>query len=337
MSDNVTNEEIISGRESIYTLIEEKIRAKDCSEEEKEKKLKRLNKLRKQQINIMLVGSTGSGKSSTVNALFDMRVAKIGEGADPETKKIAEFKLDNMTVWDTPGLGDGVEKDQEIADKILLKLQEKNDEGKQLIDLVVIIMDASTKDLGTYYTIINDVLIPEFGEYAKKKIIFALNQSDIAMKGNHWNEEENKPDEVLSAFLKKKAASVQARIRENTGLEIKPVCYCAGYSEGGNQRKPYNLTKLLYAIIKAVPKAKRLNIADNLNNEHDNWKYNEDDRYTKKVEKEFGEVVLSCISDGIEEGAELGDELLGIPGMIIGGAIGGVVGCISGVFKAIQF
>lgn len=93
----------------------------------------------------------------------------------------------------------------------------------------------------------------------------------------------------------------------------------------------------MYAIIKAVPKAKRLNIADNLNNKYDNWKYNEDDSYTQKVEKEFGEIVLSCISDGIEEGAELGDELLGIPGMIIGGAIGGVVGCISGVFKAKQF
>lgn len=206
MSDNVLNEEKISDRESIYTLIEEEINNKECTEAEKEKKLRRINKLRKQQINIMLVGSTGSGKSSTVNALFDMRLAKVGEGANPETKRIAEFRLDNMTVWDTPGLGDGVEKDQEIADKILLKLQEKNDEGKQLIDIVVIIMDASTKDLGTYYTIINEVLIPEFGEYAKKKIVLALNQSDLAMKGNHWNDEENKPDEGAFCVSKEKGS-----------------------------------------------------------------------------------------------------------------------------------
>lgn len=328
------NEDKVSERTSIYTLIEEEIMKKDCSAKTKEKKLKKLARLREQKINIMLVGSTGSGKSSTVNALFDMSVAKVGKGVDPETRHITEFELDNLTVWDTPGLGDGVEKDQEIADEILLKLQERDDDGNQLIDLVVMVMDASSKDLGNYYSIINDVLIPEFGEHAGKKIIIALNQSDIAMKGNHWDSEKNEPDEVLSSFLKKKAASVRDRIKENTGLDLKPVCYCAGYSEQGVQRKPYNLTKLLYSIIKAAPKVKRLTIADNLNNDENNWMYNDDDGYGERVSRKFGEIVLSCISDGIEDGAEIGGELLGIPGMILGGAIGGVVGCVGGIVSA---
>ena len=322
-------------KKSIYSLIEEEIRSMDISDEAKKRKLKKLAKLKKQQLNVMLVGATGSGKSSTVNALFDMSVAKVGEGVDPETRKVTEFQLDNLTVWDTPGLGDGVEKDQEIADEILLKLQEKDSEGEQLIDLVIMVVDASSKDLGNYYTIINDILIPEFGDMAGKKIVIALNQSDIAMKGTHWDAENNKPDDVLDAFLKKKAASVRARIKENTGLDLKPVCYCAGYSENGVQRKPYNLTKLLYHIVKAAPKAKRLTIAENLNNDSANWFYNDDIKYSESLKKDFGDIVVDCLGEGMETGSDIGGDLLGIPGMIVGAVIGGVIGGVAGVFKAI--
>ena len=330
-----STDEDASESTGIYALLEEEIRDMDISDEEKAKKLKKLKKIKNQKVNIMLVGSTGSGKSSTVNALFDMNVAKVGEGVDPETQDIKEFQLSNLTVWDTPGLGDGVERDEEIADEILLKLQEKDENGKQLIDMVVMIMDASSKDLTNYYNIINNVLIPEFGVGARKRILIALNQSDIAMQGTHWDDEKNMPDKVLEDFLKKKAASVQARIKENTGLDIKPVCYCAGYTEDGVQRKPYNLTKLLYYIVKAAPKAKRLNIAENLNTDEDNWCFNDDDDYGSKVGKAFGDVIWSCISDGVDTGADIGGEILGIPGKIIGGAIGGVVGAIGGLFEAI--
>ena len=131
LNSDETNEKTVSEEieNSIYKLAEEEINNMDISEEEKEKKLKKLDKLRKQRVNIMLIGSTGSGKSSTVNALFDMNIAKVGEGVDPETKSIKEFQLDNLTIWDTPGLGDSVEKDEVIFDEILLKLQEKDDKN----------------------------------------------------------------------------------------------------------------------------------------------------------------------------------------------------------------
>ena len=320
-------------KKSIYELLEADIMNSDLSEAEKAAKLSRLIQVRSKHVNIMLVGATGSGKSSTVNAVFNMNVAKVGVGVDPETTCISKFDLDNLTIWDTPGLGDGVERDKEITRDIITKLNELGEDGKPMIDLVVVIMDSSSKDLGTSYDLINNVLIPCLGSEAGKRIVIALNQADIAMKGNHWNKEENKPDDVLNAFLKKKAASVRERIKEGTGLDLVPICYCAGYSEEGEEQcKPYNLTKLLHSIIQIIPREKRLALVDNLNTNKDNWKHDdEEEDYGEETEYD----VIDTIFDFIEGGSELGGKILGIPGKLVGGVAGAVVGTVAGIFKSI--
>ena len=215
-------------KESIYDLLEEEIMSSDISDADKTKKLSRLLKIRGKKVNLMLTGATGSGKSSTINALFNMEVAKVGVGVDPETDCIAKYELDNLIIWDTPGLGDGVENDERITRDMIKKLNELDEELNPLIDMVIVIMDSSSKDLGTSYDLINKVLIPCLGEEAaKERILIALNQADIAMKGNHWNAENNEPDEVLKDFLKKKAESVQKRIKEavktSLDLDVKEV------------------------------------------------------------------------------------------------------------------
>lgn len=326
-----------NGSKSIYELLEEDIMASDIPEAEKTRRLSRLIKIRSKKVNIMLVGSTGSGKSSTVNAMFNMDIAKVGVGVDPETSNISKFELDNLIIWDTPGLGDGIESDKRITKEIIAKLNEVDKNGTPLIDMVLVIMDASSKDLGTSYDLINNVLIPCFGKEAGKRILIGLNQSDIAMKGTHWLADKNKPDDVLKEFLKKKADSVQKRIKEATGLEIAPICYCAGYKEeGGEQRKPYNLTKLLYHIVKMIPKDKRLALADNINGDADNWCYDDHESdYRGGTKRGFCDTVWDCISDGAETGSELGGQILGIPGRIVGGIIGGAVGAVGGFLDAI--
>lgn len=325
-------------KKSIYDLLEEEIMASNLSDADKTKRLSRLLKIRGKKVNIMLTGATGSGKSSTINALFNMEVAKVGVGVDPETDCIAKYELDNLIIWDTPGLGDGVESDERITRDIIRKLNELDEELNPVIDMVVVILDSSSKDLGTSYDLINKVLIPCLGkDAAKERILIALNQADIAMKGNHWNAAMNEPDDVLKDFLKKKAESVQKRIKEGTGLDIKPICYCAGYKEeGGEQRKPYNLTKLLYYIVKAIPKDKRLALADNINDDKDNWLYDDkEDDYRGGTQRGFCDTVWDCLSDGASTGCEIGGEILGIPGKIVGGVIGGAVGIVKGIFCGI--
>lgn len=326
-----------TGSKSIYVLLEEEIMGLDIPDGEKAKRLSRLIKVRNQRVNIMLVGSTGAGKSSTVNALFNMEVAKVGVGVDPETSIIEKFELDNLIIWDTPGLGDGLKSDARIRRAILEKLNELDEEGNPLIDLVMVVLDSSSKDLGTSYELINNVLIPALGKEADKRILIALNQADVAMKGTHWDNERNAPDDVLKEFLKEKAESIQKRIEDATGLSIKPLYYCAGYKEnGGDQHKPYNLTKLLYYIIKAVPKEKRLALADNINDEEDNWLHDDSEKdYRKSIENSFGETVWDCITDGVDTGIEIGGDILGIPGKVVGAAVGAAVGAVKGLVVAI--
>lgn len=142
---------------------------------------------------------------------------------------------------------------------------------------------------------------------------------------------------MLRDFPKKKAESVQKRIKEGTGLDIKPICYCAGYKEnGGEQRKPYNLTKLLYYIVKAIPKEKRLALADNINEDKDNWLYDDrEEDYRGGTQCGFCDMVWDCLSDGVSTGGEIGGEILGTSGKIVGGVIGGAVGIVKGIFCGI--
>lgn len=118
---------------------------------------------------MLITGATGSGKSSTINALFGTDTAKVGMGVDPETMDIQKYELDNLVLWDSPGLGDGKEKDQRHAKGIIKKLNELDKDGRPLIDLVLVILDGGSRDLGTSYELINQVIIPNLGERAQER------------------------------------------------------------------------------------------------------------------------------------------------------------------------
>ena len=238
-------------RENIFNVMEQDIMQANIPETEKNKMLKNVMKLKEQKINIMITGATGCGKSSTINALFDTEIAKVGVGVDPETMEIEKYELDNLILWDTPGLGDGREADNRHAKNIIQKLAEVDKDGNALIDLVLVILDGSTRDLGTSYELINNVIIPNLGEEKERRILVAINQADMAMKGRNWDYEKNEPNSVLKQFLEEKVESVQRRIYEATQVKTEPIYYSAGYKEEGEvQNRPYNLSKLLYDVIK---------------------------------------------------------------------------------------
>ena len=345
--------------DDLCDILEEEILKSKSDDEEKKMLLKRLRTFCNTETNIMLVGATGCGKSSTINALFGIgenselntedgeedvevpvkkriEVAKVGTKADPETKDIEKYTIGNLVLWDTPGLGDGTEIDEHHKDVITELLREEDEDGNALIDLVLVILDGSTKDLGTSYRILNDVIIPQLGE-EKGRILIALNQADIAMKtGRHWDYDKNEPDEILVKYLEEKVESIKTRIKEDSGLEVEPIYYCAGYEEeSGDVVHPYNLSKLLYYIMKSLPSQKRVAIMEGINTDSDNYEYDDgDEDYADGIKGSFFDS-FDFISDGMESGAELGSAILGIPGMLVGAVLGGFVGCIGSIFDDI--
>lgn len=202
-------------------------------------------------LDVMITGVTGAGKSTTLNAVFQKTVAEVGDGTDPETMELDYYSLSEwVRLWDTPGLGDGIQQDKEHSKKMISLLNKTFEiDGKSygFIDLALVIIEGSNRDMGTTYHLINDVIVPNI---QKDRILVAINQADMAMKGRHWDKDENMPDDVLESFLEEQAESIQRRVKEATGVTIKkPVYYSA--------EKKYNIGKFLDFIIDSIPDSRR--------------------------------------------------------------------------------
>lgn len=199
-------------------------------------------------LDVLLVGGTGTGKSSTLNALFNSTIAKVGHGVDPETQEISAHKLHSyLRFHDSAGLGDGKEKDLTHSKNITSELLRTCNDGNGFIDLVMVLLDGSSRDLGTTFSLIESVILKSI---ESKRVIVAINQADMAMKGRYWDSQLNKPESTLIDFLEEKSWSVKHRINESTDLSInKPVYYSAKYN--------YNIKVLLDHIINHFPTSRR--------------------------------------------------------------------------------
>lgn len=313
--------------------ISEKIENSNMTENEK---MELMFSIFDKHINLMITGGTGCGKSSTINALFNADKAKVGTGSDPETMSITKYQMKSLTIWDTPGLGDG-SKDDMHKKNIIEMLCKKDGNGDPLIDLVLVIVDGSSKDMGSDYELINNVLIPYLGKDSYKRIIIAINKADAAMSGRHWNYEKNIPDQELTKFLDDKTASVRSRIKESTGVDVETIYYSAGYKENEKtaQEPAYNLSCLLAHILRFTPKEKRIAYAINLTKIADNFKRNDEKSdYNKHIKSSFGEAFTDFLKNCVLEGECKGGNF-GVPGEIVGKAVGAVVGVFGGFFKGV--
>lgn len=285
---------------------------------------KSIERLKQQKLNIMFVGGTGVGKSTTINAIFNMEMAKVGDRVDPETASIAQYEMDNLVLWDTPGLGDSPEKDQRYATEIAHALQAKDANGKPLIDAVVVVVDGSSRDMSTTYEMIEHVVLPYSGDITR--LIIAINQCDVALKGRYWDEDAKQPQQPLIDFLEQKVESVKKRIQESVGISTNPVYYSALYH--------YNISKLLLAVLTSVPAQKRFLIADNLNQDPVIWQANDTlQNYNAVIQQEV-KGSLSAALEGAAKGAVAGAKVGGfipIIGPIIGATVGAALGFLGGL------
>lgn len=202
-------------------------------------------------LDVMVTGVTGAGKSTTLNSFFQKQVAKVGDGVAPETMELTSYQLNDVfRLWDTPGLGDGVEADK-IHSKRLIDLLYKtyslDNKTYGFIDMVIVVIEGSNRDMGTTYKLLNEVIVPNI---QGDRILVVINQADVAMKGRNWDSNYNLPNETLKNFLEEKAVSIQKRVKEATGVSIRKPIY---YSAENN----YNIEKLFDFIIDNMPLQRR--------------------------------------------------------------------------------
>ena len=210
-----------------------------------------INRIGIRPLDVMVKGVTGAGKSTTLNAFFQKTVAKVGDGVDPETMELDAYALnDFFRVWDTPGLGDGIENDKIHKKKLIDLLYKTYSVDNQIygfIDMVLVIIEGATRDMGSTYTLLNEVIVPNI---QKNRILVAINQADIAMKGYYWDNITKSPDSQLINFLNDKAISIKERVKEATGIDIlTPVYYSAEYN--------WNVKAVFDFIIDHMPSEKR--------------------------------------------------------------------------------
>lgn len=286
--------------------------------------LKNIEQLKQQKLNILFVGATGVGKSSTINAIFNTEVAKVGYSVDPETATIQKFEIDNMVLWDTPGLGDNPEKDKRYAVEIANALKAKDNNGQLVVDEVVVLIDGSNRDMKTAYEVIENVIVPFIGD--TKRIIIAINQCDMALKGRYWNYDVKQPEEQLVSFLNEKVLSVKNRIMESTGISTQPIYYSALHH--------YNISKLLLTMLRGMPENKRFLFTDSLNKNPEIWKKNDEiEDYNVEIQQEIKGSLSKALA-GAAKGAVVGatvGRLIPVIGSVVGAAVGAVLGFLGGL------
>lgn len=212
-------------------------------------------------LDILIIGSTGVGKSSTINAIYGDNKTKIGSGAKPQTQEIQECKISrNITLYDSPGLGEGSEKDRQHMQKIHKLLTKKDRNGNAKVDLALVIIDATVKGLGQEYETIK-YLLKTIGDTSR--ILIGLNKCDSVVSERYFDRQNNKLSPQQEDFLKEKVEDLRFRIKEDTDLELGSddiVYYSAGFYDEyeKKQDKPYNIELLAAMIMSKIPKQKRL-------------------------------------------------------------------------------
>ena len=210
------------------------------------------------RVNIMLIGATGVGKSSAINSILGENEAKVGTGADPETSFIVRYSNDSIILWDTPGLGDGVTEDDAYIRQIKEKLEEKHG-SHYLIDGVFLLIDASSRDIGTVEKIISRVLHPIFGKNSAKRVMVVLNKVDEALSGRYWNGNSCMPENALKQRLEATKESVQERLRRDTDIAFYTEYISSGFTDPRTNRQEagYNIYNLLFKYLYLLPKSHR--------------------------------------------------------------------------------
>lgn len=190
---------------------------------------------------IGLVGVSGVGKSSTINAMFKTDLPTSDTVACTKTFQSTDVDLELvqgeakstktvLRVYDAPGLGEDISKDDEYLEMYKKWLPE--------CDVVLWVMSARQRAVALDQQYLK-ILAP-----LHSKFVFGINQVDL-VEPRDWVESVNLPSreqETNSEIIRRDRL---ARISDVLGHEPPMVCYSAKHG--------YQLLKLFTVILESCP------------------------------------------------------------------------------------
>jgi len=196
---------------------------------------------------IAVIGETGVGKSTTLNALFNAGQEISHTRACTQVETELSVDSGKLRVFDMPGLGEDIDRDVQHLETYRRVLPD--------CDVTIWILKADNRAISGVQRSLGELV--EGGNLEPRRLVVAINQIDLLQPGA-WKSEFNMPDPEQELTIAARLADIREKVNRVVPVpDDRIVAYSA--------LKAYGLPDLLAGIQAAADRSRMWLIQDRAN------------------------------------------------------------------------